>query len=465
VTSLQIGNAVPDQWSVDTNNRLYLSCKKGAIYPIGGAAAGMLTYAIPDQSTRQITGVQFDYSTTFPVGMTARLDLYSAAYGYGSTIWTINGTGANLVGSIHGGVAASDRLVIQIYNGGGAPLAPAGEDGANFLRLTNMRVVTSITNRVNTTLGTTIAAGVRTVTPASMAQIYAGQRLFINQNAAGAESITVTSITATTFTATFVNAHNLADSVTAHVIYADEIADGLITTTSTLNPGQLSSSLALTDSPALDLLNEVYEDQLPSDILDYLASIGDTAGNAWEWGVRDAQRLYFRRQGSAARTWYIDVSDLDIQRMLGQLTNSVYAVYSDANNRALRTAATADAASVARYGLTRRAALSVSTTSATQAGLGQAAALADRKDPKPRAGVTISQVFDAGGARWPLWAVAAGDTVIIRNLPPTLSTTIDRIRVFRLSRAAYDFDTNTLALEPELPRPTLDALLAQQALK
>jgi hypothetical protein len=326
-----------------------------------------------------------------------------------------------------------------------------------------MRVVTSVANRISTTLGTAIAAGSRTVTPASMARIYAGQRLYINQNATGAESVIVTAVTSTTFTALFANAHLAADSVTALVIYGDEIADDLITTTSAINSNQLSSSLALTNSPALDMLNETYQDRAPCDILDYLASVGDSSGLEWEWGVKAEQRLYFQAQGTNARTWYIDVSDLTVTRLLDQLANSVYATYQDANGRTMRTAAMTDPGSIARYGVTRKTVVNVSSTSPTQASLEQVTALADGKNPVPQSGVVINQVFDANGQRWPLWYVQAGDTMVIRNLPPTLSSLIDRVRVFRLARVAYSFDDDTLELEPESPLPKLDALLARLA--
>jgi hypothetical protein len=65
---------------------------------------------------------------------------------------------------------------------------------------------------VNTTLGTAIAAGTRTVTPASMNGIYKGRLLTIGGTA---ENVTVTAITPTTFTAVFANAHGSTDAVTA----------------------------------------------------------------------------------------------------------------------------------------------------------------------------------------------------------------------------------------------------------
>jgi uncharacterized phiE125 gp8 family phage protein len=61
-----------------------------------------------------------------------------------------------------------------------------------------------------TSLAATIAAGVRTVTPASMAGLQAGQRLLIDGDRAAAEQVTVQSTTSTTFTALFANDHAAA---------------------------------------------------------------------------------------------------------------------------------------------------------------------------------------------------------------------------------------------------------------
>lgn len=63
---------------------------------------------------------------------------------------------------------------------------------------------------VETTLGTSIVAGTRTVTPGSMRGIYAGAKLVVGP-VASIEQITVSSITSTTFTATFANDHSDTD--------------------------------------------------------------------------------------------------------------------------------------------------------------------------------------------------------------------------------------------------------------
>ena len=254
---------------------------------------------------------------------------------------------------------------------------------------------------------------------------------------------------------------------TSSSVYGDEIARGIVSTVSGINSTQLSSSTALISSPALDLRDEVYLDEYPATILDRLSSYGDNSSPSqlYEWGVWENRLLHFRQRGSQARTWYVDISDLQLQRTINALRNSVYATYTyTLDNRTLRTSTSADSNSIARYGLTRRAALNISTTNSTQAGAYRDTHLADLKDPKPRISIQFTELYDASGARWPLYSCRAMDTIIIRNLPPTLSTAIDRIRSFRIIETRYDAIADVLTVTPEAYMPTLDWLVARHAI-
>lgn len=255
-----------------------------------------------------------------------------------------------------------------------------------------------------------------------------------------------------------------AKTTTASTVLADAIAAALATYVNGVNSTQISSSAALIQSPALDLRDELYEDEYPADILTRLARLGDnqTPPRQWEVGVWGERRLHLRPRGSAAVAWYVDATDLQLQRSLESLTNSVYPVYEDAGGGTVRGVTSADSASVSRYGLTRRAALSVSTTSATQANVQRDMLLQDRKDPLPRASISFSAVYDAGGVRRSLYAIRSGDTITIRNLPPALSSAIDKIRTFRISRTDYRADDDTIQVEPEAALPSLETLLARQ---
>ena len=242
-------------------------------------------------------------------------------------------------------------------------------------------------------------------------------------------------------------------TTTASTVTADAIAAALATYVNGINGTQLNASAALIAAPGLDLTDEVYNDLYPADILTRLVGLGDnhTPPEQWEVGVWENRLLHLRARGAEARAWYVDVGALDVQRSLTTLANSVYGVYQDASNRIVRTDIATDDGSISRYAVTRRAALGVQTTSATQAGVQRDAFLADHAEPPPRANIVIPALYDAAGGRYPLWLARSGDTITIRNLPPTLSLDVDRIRTFRISETAYSCDTDVLSVTPELP--------------
>jgi len=254
-------------------------------------------------------------------------------------------------------------------------------------------------------------------------------------------------------------------TTTAVPLAADTIATGMVNYVTSINSAQLSSSAALILSPAVDLTDEVYADVTPAAILDRLAYIGNSATPPvlFETGVWDNQILSFQKRGTTARTWYVDISALELERTIDQLYNDVYADYQEAGGHTLRSATNADSNSKARYGLMRRKMVQTSTTSSTLAATTRDAALQDGKDPRPRIKITFDRVFDGAGSVSPLWMVRAWDQVVIRNLPLTLSASLDRIRTFRVIETRYDVDKNVLTVTPEQFVPSLAVLTARNA--
>lgn len=246
-------------------------------------------------------------------------------------------------------------------------------------------------------------------------------------------------------------------------ITGKSIADALAAYVNSANSSQLSSSTAFVEEPSNDLTEEVYEDQYPADILNYLVTVGDnqTPPRQWETGVWENQRLYFRPRSSQARQWYVDLVGLDVERTLEALRNSAYGVYQDANGRTLRTAVNADDDSVARYGLTRRAAVKAQTSSQTTAETVRDAYLEDYQTVTPRSQLVLSGLFDAVGGRYPLWMARAGDTMTIRNLSPALGGEIDKLRTFRLKHKTYQVNRNLLVPVPEFELPSLEVMVVE----
>lgn len=242
-----------------------------------------------------------------------------------------------------------------------------------------------------------------------------------------------------------------------------DIVKDIISKANAANSSQLNSGTKFVEDTGLDLFNEVYEDADMGQIVDYLAALGDDAGNVYESPVWENQVLYYRPRGSDVRNLYFDASSLNVERTINVLRNAAYGVYRDAGGRNIRTSTSTDSFSVARYGVTRTAPVTANTTDSTQAGLVRDTFLADHKSPIPRAGVEVKEIFDASGTRLPLWVARAGHVATARNLSPTLSADIDRIRTFRIAETEYNADADTLSITPESPLPTLDFLLARKA--
>ena len=237
---------------------------------------------------------------------------------------------------------------------------------------------------------------------------------------------------------------------------AQAIVNDLVATVNALN-SFMSASTGLIQNPGVTLKTEIYEDKLPGEILDRLKNLGDnqTPPRYWEAGVYDDKVLHFRPRGDVARTWYVDVSALQLQRTLETLYNSAYGVYSDPANQRAVTSTASDQPSIDRYGLTRRAAVSVRTTETAVAEKTRDTFIEDRRNPPARAAITFDRLYDAYGTQWPNWSPHNADTIVMRNLPPTASVDIDRIRSFRIGQTQYHAGSDTISVTPEARLPSL----------
>lgn len=463
ITNDLIAGFNDQMYIMDTQSRLFIGHKKGNTY--GNATdVGAYHIQIPDDSSRGIVGISFDYTQLIPTNWEFRYERRNADYSNIASTILVTGNGATQSGSINITFGAAAIVSLLIFNNTGGVSTPPGENGANFLKITNLRVVTSTNNQINTTLGTNIAAGTRTVTPAAMAHIYVGQRLFIDQGSATvAESVIVTAITANTFTAVFAFAHVIASTVNAHVVYPDEIIKDCVSILNALNPTQLSSDVTKIQSQAIDIDQAIYEDAYPAEIINQLIAKSDnqTPPRQWVSMVYDEQTLIVRPRGTG-NAWYTDITILEVVRTLTQLYNSIYVVYSDVNNkRALRTAITTDADSVDKFKITRRKPIKVDTSDSVQATKIRDSVLALQTDPVPRANIELNRVFDKYDNPFPLFMVKADDTLTLRNLPPVLGTVYDKIRTLVIVRTNVDLIKNTLQLDLETATPNIAVQLAQ----
>lgn len=462
----EVAIALPDRYEFNFSNQVYIAARKNSnLGNTGAAKAGIVWYQLPDQVVRGAVGVSFDFKVVAPAAnWRAAFQTYDATFTGIANPWLITSAGAGTkVGSINV-IFTGEPIVGFLFDFNAADAVFAGETNTAYLQITNLKLVTSNTNRINTTLGTNIAAGTRTVTPGSIVGMYVGQRLQIDQASTTiSESVVITAISAGTFTAVFVFAHVIASTVNAMVVYPEEVIKDMVATVSTLNTSQLSSDVTLIQSQAIDQDQLVFEDQLPTDIINQMLAKSDnaTVANQWVGLVYDNKQLITRTRGSGTK-WYVDVATLEIVRTLTNLYNSVYAVYNDpSNNRKLRTVLNTDTGSVSKFQIIRITAVSADTTNLTQAAKLRDATLVNQADPIPRASITINRVFDQYGTPYPLFFMRVDDTITLRNLPPVLGQAYDKIRTLVVTHTDYDIFTNKITLELEIPLPDQSIMLAR----
>lgn len=247
-------------------------------------------------------------------------------------------------------------------------------------------------------------------------------------------------------------------STTSSTVVASEIVAGIVAYINGINGDQLSADESLIEATTEDLQDEIYEDEWPGDIFDRLAQL-----HTYEWGVYEGRRVYFRARGSGGRAWYVDATEIiNLERSLENVRNSAYGIYRDADGRTLRTNTVGDADSQGRYGVLRRGFISVQTTSLGEAQVHRSTWLADKADASARAEVRFNRLYDVSGALYPLYALRAGDTITIRNLSPSLSGDVDRIRTFVVAETEYDAAEDSIRVSPEMPIPSLDRLVARR---
>jgi len=468
-TAQQIATSYPGRFRFDTNNRLNVEPENNSVQgntPIVGYAA----YAAPSLGSRLIQNIAFDYyyggSTA---GWIANCQSWTAPSPI-NTAWTVSanlwiGTvtaapGAAFTGSICAPLTTLVNALTYGLSSNNAAATFAGQTGDVAMRITNLRITTNPL-AVDTTLSAGAILGATSITVVSATNIVVGQSLYLGGT--NPERVTVTSVAGATIGITaLVAAKSAGNSVRAQRVLASDIAAHLASIVSTLNPGQLRSATTLIQQSTLDRRDVAYGDASPASVLETLAT-----GEQLACGVSRNQLLYLRPRDQAAwtQTYAVDVSDITIGRSIESLRNHLTATYEDASGRPVRTAAATAGQSVARWGLTRQAALNTTTTNAAEAEGLRDLALADTDDPPPQLAIAIRRLTTPAGAPVPLRMIESGDTFLIRNLVLGNADTIDQLGTVRVARRVFDPATpDEVVIELENPPATLEVALARSAL-
>lgn len=437
----------PELYQLDNNNRLYFAPVTGQTYAAGSEVGGMV-FKAPHNGNKGIEAVSFTFSMTGASGWTAAIFSYSEDFGSGATEWTLAGevsaqSGAQVV-ELGGAV---DYVVVAFYRPSSGTMY-SGDVGAVHFKMTNVRVVTSTAEMIDTTLGTNVTPGSQVVTPGSMEHIFVGQGLMILPvTVVDTERVVVTAVTATTFTAVFAKSHSSDQAVKALYVSAEEVVGDVLSYTSSINADQVDDSTSLIEATDRDLLDVLYEDRVAADVLAELAE-----GHNFEVGVTGERLLYFRPRAAESRTWYVDAS-VSLERTLEALRNSAYGVFADGRGRTLRTAYATDSDSAEGWGIVRQAAVYVDTTSQVEAEGFRDSFLETHADPDPRAVLAFTHLWTVDGVLVPLFFLRAGDSLVARNVAGNPQ--------FLVARREYLVDENVVLVEPSVRPPSVEEALAK----
>lgn len=459
VTALEIASRTPEKYQTDTNGRLYMAPRKGETFVFPNDCS--LNYTVPSGTNRLIVGVQFDWVVRYPTGWTCRCVAHNLWDQAADVLFSVIGNGATQSGSAWYSFTGKQALYFDTYRSG-ATATYSGETGDAYYRITNLRIVTSITNSIQTTLTANASAGSNvTLSVASTAGMYVGQELLIGATTSAMERVRITAInSATSITVASLAANRSSGNlVRAHKITPDQIIRDCVNIVATANPNHLIADFSQIQTINRDLADMVvYEDANMADITTDLAAKGDGT-QSYEVGVDNGKRCYLRPKYSASRTWYVYVDELTLERSVESLYNSAYSRYQGSRNETLRTASATDSESATRYGVVRRQAITSDTQSAIIATAERDSAIANGKTVKPRAQFPISRIFSQAGVPADPCEIKAGDLFILQNLPVTGE--LNTVAQLRLSRTEVDLVSGVLTVEPELPLPTVDVQLAR----
>ena len=249
---------------------------------------------------------------------------------------------------------------------------------------------------------------------------------------------------------------------------ANQTAEDIIKAVLTASGDLIASDQSNIDDPALIIATagDPYapEDMTPAKIIIDLARMGDAATDALWWFAVWADRVpHFHAQDASVLDWQVRLEDfvpggLSLRKTPSEFASRVYATYlvggtKTWTNEASDTDIEADQ---------RRRTYVVPALGEVDAGVAtqrRDTELAARKYIHPQSRFTIQAVRDSNGLSRPLWRVRAGDVLRIVDLVPASSglTTValDRLRTFFIRRTAFDADSGTLTVEPELGAPNL----------
>jgi hypothetical protein len=226
--------------------------------------------------------------------------------------------------------------------------------------------------------------------------------------------------------------------------------------------GGLSNNVLQVFMPAGAGVPTTFVDTTAADVLRTLAY---SVAPAWRYGVWDGQAAVLATPDRVGRSYLADLDTLAVGRTVGDLATVVTATWRDPQTgETRRTLPAEDAAATARYGR-REVVIDSKRQFENEANAYRDAYLAAHSHPQTRAEATIARLYTLSGQPMPVHLLRAHDTITVRNLSNALAAHEPTVVRLQLTRATLDLVSGAMEVEPDLPAPTVETLLAQGVLR
>lgn len=343
--------------------------------------------------------------------------------------------------------------VICLRNSTGGTYTSTQDTGTWYANVNNMRFALEDSVRFTTATINVAAGGTITITPASMTNIYNGQRLYVISGAYTTpnapyigESIVVSGITATTFRGTFSTNINGSSTIIVPFVKPRDIFSGYANIVG-VNPSAVSDV-------TIDISDALFDSTTFEGLCSYIAKRGDGA-KKYYYGVDSSGNMYYKPSNET--TYYVDVESFELSSTIDSIINKVIPISKKADGTPEELAPVIDQLSVERINKTRTTVYTADTTYDPQATVYATAYLEDSVKGSVNSVMVIVKAYNTLGASVSLDVLNPGDIVIPRNIPLNLSMTVQPQYVIETKQVMLD--SGKIVFSFDKPLTKMEALV------
>jgi hypothetical protein len=239
-------------------------------------------------------------------------------------------------------------------------------------------------------------------------------------------------------------------SISGNRLYGDEIIRGTLSGVVT-NVGFINPTTSLLQSPQIDIIEADYDGVTALDVIKDVIDKSSIYGK-WEAVMYNNRALQFKPKGTKNRTWYVDGSELEFEKDVDSIINTVRIKYKR-NEIDTYTEEVREQSSIDLYGFASQGVESVDVTASGLAQIAAEAYLTDNAYIKLEASLTACKVKDRSGAMYPPSFVRKGDRIVLQNIP--ISISLGEEISFICAKTIYTEESNEVEIMPDNPTPTL----------